>query len=253
MKPLVKIEKLNKFFGDIHVLNNVSLNIDKGEVVCLIGPSGSGKTTLARCINFLEIYDSGRIFIENELIGYSEINEKLKIKNEKEISKQREKIGMVFQKFNLFPHLNSIENIIIGPIKVLLANKLDSEKKAKKILDRVGLEDKYYSYPAQLSGGQQQRVAIARALAMEPILMLFDEPTSALDPENVGEVLDVIKELAYQGMTMLIVTHEMGFAKELADKVVMMDESKIIEIGTAKKIFDNPENQRTKSFLQKVL
>ena len=253
MSPLVKIENLCKSFGNSNVLKDISLEIKKGEVVCIIGPSGSGKTTLARCINFLEACDSGKITVGNDIIGFKELNGKIMPLNETKTSKQRRNIGMVFQKFNLFSHLNALENITIGPTKVLGTNAKESVDEAKDLLKRVGLEEKCYSYPSQLSGGQQQRVAIARALAMKPILMLFDEPTSALDPETVGEVLEVMKELASGGMTMIIVTHEMGFAKEVADKVVMMDHGQIVEIGSAEKIFNNANNPRTKAFLEMML
>ena len=253
MDEIIKIENLYKSFGEIEVLNNISLSINKGEVVCVIGPSGSGKTTLVRCINFLEKIDEGKIYVDGDLIGYNEINGRLILQNENKISKQRRNIGMVFQKFNLFPHLTALENITIGPVRVLGRNNNDVIKEAENLLERVGLSEKSNSYPSQLSGGQQQRVAIARALAMKPILMLFDEPTSALDPETVGEVLDVMKELANGGMTMIIVTHEMGFAKEVADRVVMMDEGKIIEVSSTEKIFSNAENPRTKSFLEVIL
>ena len=253
MDEIIKIENLYKSFGDLEVLNNISLSINKGEVVCVIGPSGSGKTTLVRCINFLEKIDEGKIYVDGDLIGYNEINGRLVLQNENKISKQRRNIGMVFQKFNLFPHLTALENITIGPVRVLGRNNNDVIKEAENLLERVGLSEKSNSYPSQLSGGQQQRVAIARALAMKPILMLFDEPTSALDPETVGEVLDVMKELANGGMTMIIVTHEMGFAKEVADRVVMMDEGKIIEVSSTEKIFNNAESPRTKSFLEVIL
>ena len=253
MDEIIKIENLYKSFGELEVLNNISLSINKGEVVCVIGPSGSGKTTLVRCINFLEKIDEGKIYVDGDLIGYNEINGRLVLQNENKISKQRRNIGMVFQKFNLFPHLTALENITIGPVRVLGRNNNDVIKEAENLLERVGLSEKSNSYPSQLSGGQQQRVAIARALALKPILMLFDEPTSALDPETVGEVLDVMKELANGGMTMIIVTHEMGFAKEVADRVVMMDEGKIIEVSSTEKIFNNAENPRTKSFLEVIL
>ncbi len=253
MNEIIKIENLYKSFGDLEVLSDISLSINKGEVVCVIGPSGSGKTTLVRCINFLEKIDHGKIYVDGDLIGYSEINGKLVLQNENKISKQRRNIGMVFQKFNLFPHLTALENITIGPVKVLGRNNTEVTKEAENLLERVGLSEKSSSYPSQLSGGQQQRVAIARALAMKPILMLFDEPTSALDPETVGEVLDVMKELANGGMTMIIVTHEMGFAKEVADRVVMMDEGKIVEVASTQNIFNNAQNPRTKSFLEVIL
>ena len=253
MKTILKIENLYKSFADTLVLQDISFEVSKGEVLCLIGPSGSGKTTLVRCINFLESRDSGNIYLEDKLLGYDQKNGKLIKQNEYKISKDRSEIGMVFQKFNLFPHLTAIENISIGPKKVLGKNSQIAEEEATKLLERVKLGDKRLSYPSQLSGGQQQRVAIARALAMKPKLMLFDEPTSALDPETVGEVLEVIKELTNSGITMIIVTHEMGFAREVADRIIMMDEGKIVEIGSADEIFNKSKNPRTRSFLEVVL
>ena len=253
MVNIVKIESLYKSFGDLEVLKDISLEIEKGEVVCVIGPSGSGKTTLVRCINFLEQSNSGKIFVNGNLIGFKEANGQLKLQSESQISKQRQNIGMVFQKFNLFSHLTALENIIVGPTKVLGVDPKKAFKEAETLLNRVGLLEKINSYPVQLSGGQQQRIAIARALAMKPVLMLFDEPTSALDPETVGEVLDVMKELAKGGMTMIVVTHEMGFAKEVADRVVMMDEGNIVEFGPTTQIFESPKNKRTKTFLEVML
>ena len=253
MAGLLKVKNLSKSFGDLEVLTDISLEVAKGEVVCVIGPSGSGKTTLVRCINFLEDYNCGQVFVDGNMIGFTEKHGKLRLKSEASISLQRQNIGMVFQRFNLFSHLTALENITVGPIKVLGKDPKTAFKEAQTLLERVGLIEKINMYPSQLSGGQQQRVAIARALAMNPILMLFDEPTSALDPETVGEVLDVMKELAKGGMTMVVVTHEMGFAKEVADRVIMMDEGKIIEIGSSDQIFNNPHERRTKTFLEVML
>ena len=253
MSKLLTVKNLSKSYGDLEVLKDVSFEIERGEVVCVIGPSGSGKTTLVRCINFLEQFDYGQIFVDGNMIGFTEKNGELKLKNEAKISIQRQNIGMVFQRFNLFSHLTALENITVGPVKVLGKDSKIAFKEAQTLLQRVGLIEKINMYPSQLSGGQQQRVAIARALAMNPILMLFDEPTSALDPETVGEVLDVMKELAKGGMTMVVVTHEMGFAREVADKVIMMDEGQIIEIGSSDQIFSNPNKKRTKAFLEVML
>jgi polar amino acid transport system ATP-binding protein len=235
------------------VLRGVSLDVGRGETVCIIGPSGSGKSTFLRCINHLEKIDSGRIEVNGHLIGYRQSNGKLVEDSERNIARQRTQIGMVFQRFNLFPHKTALENVIEAPLKVLGHDKAHAVDKAKVLLSRVGLGDKLDTYPGKLSGGQQQRVAIARALAMEPALMLFDEPTSALDPEVTGEVLSVMEELAHQGMTMIVVTHEMGFAKEAADRVVMMDGGVIIEEGTPEHFFVAPTHERTKQFLSKIL
>src|SRR5581483_7957371 len=232
---------VHKRFGRLEVLRGVSLNVAKGETVCIIGPSGSGKTTFIRCINHLEKIDAGRISVNGRLIGYREVNGKLREDTEASIARQRTQIGMVFQRFNLFPHKTALENVTEAPAT------------ARALLERVGLADKCDVYPGKLSGGQQQRVAIARALAMSPALMLFDEPTSALDPEVTGEVLSVMEELAHVGMTMIVVTHEMGFAKIAADRVVMMDEGVIIEEGTPEHFFEAPEHERTKQFLSKIL
>ena len=253
MSGLLKVKNLSKSYGDLEVLKDVSFEIERGEVVCVIGPSGSGKTTLVRCINFLEQFDYGQVFVDGNMIGFTEKNGVLKLKNETKISIQRQNIGMVFQRFNLFSHLTALENITVGPVKVLGKDLKTAFKEAQTLLQRVGLIEKINMYPSQLSGGQQQRVAIARALAMNPILMLFDEPTSALDPETVGEVLDVMKELAKGGMTMVVVTHEMGFATEVSDKVIMMDEGQIIETGSSDQIFNNPSKKRTKAFLEVML
>jgi len=250
---MIKMEKVSKSFGSLEVLKGINFEVSKGEVVCIIGPSGSGKSTLLRCLNHLERITSGRIFIEGELI-----DERIDGKNQLKISQNKvselcTKLGMVFQRFNLFPHMTVLENIIEAPVTVKKVPKQEAEKIAVQLLKKVGLEEKKDEYPSRLSGGQQQRVAIARALAMQPKIMLFDEPTSALDPELVGEVLEVMKELAREGMTMLVVTHEMGFAREVADSVVYMDQGYIIEESTPDEIFTNPKNERTRSFLQKVL
>ncbi len=244
---------VHKSFGKLEVLKGVSLAVTKGETVCIIGPSGSGKTTFIRCINHLEKIDSGRIEVNGQLIGYRQRNGKLVEDSERNIARQRTQIGMVFQRFNLFPHKTALENVIEAPLRVLGLPKEHAIDKAKVLLSRVGLGDKLDTYPGKLSGGQQQRVAIARALAMEPALILFDEPTSALDPEVTGEVLAVMEELAHAGMTMIVVTHEMGFAREAADRVVMMDDGLIIEEGTPEHFFVAPEHERTKQFLSKIL
>lgn len=238
---MIEIKGLTKSFGDNKVLNGIDEVINDGEVVCVIGPSGSGKSTFLRCINMLEEPTSGTISIDGRVITIDRINE------------VRANMGMVFQNFNLFPHMNVLENISIAPIKVLGMKRAEAEKRAKELLKQVGLEEKVAAFPSSLSGGQKQRVAIARALAMEPKIMLFDEPTSALDPEMVGEVLDVMKKLVYSGMTMVIVTHEMGFAKEVADRVLFMDEGMIVEQGSPAELFGNPKEKRTQGFLSKVL
>jgi len=240
---VIKTINLNKHFGQLHVLKGIDTHIKKGEVVVVIGPSGSGKSTFLRCLNLLEQPTGGEIIFE----GVSITDPK------NDVNRQRQKMGMVFQQFNLFPHMNVTDNVTLGPVKVKKIPKDEAEALAKKLLERVGLPDKAEAYPKQLSGGQKQRVAIARALAMEPDVMLFDEPTSALDPEMVGEVLDVMKDLASKGMTMVIVSHEMGFAKEVADRILFMDDGIIEEEGRPKEIFDNPKSPRTKDFLGKVL
>jgi len=245
---MIKIKGVYKNFGPLCVLKNINFTVDPGEVVVIIGPSGSGKSTLLRCINCLERLTNGEIYVNGQLIGAV----KGKI-SEKQITKMRSKIGMVFQRFNLFPQMTVLGNVMEAPIHVKKMPKNEAEQKARDLLQKVGLSDKADSYPSKLSGGQQQRVAIARALAMEPEIMLFDEPTSALDPELVGEVLNVMKDLAKEGMTMVVVTHEMGFAREMADRVVFMDEGQIIEIGTPEEIFTNPKQERTKAFLSKIL
>nr|WP_016992286.1 amino acid ABC transporter ATP-binding protein [Lysinibacillus boronitolerans] len=238
-KEMIKISQLNKSFGDLHVLKNIDMTVYESDVVCLIGSSGSGKSTLLRCLNFLERKDSGNIIIEG-----NEVNPRTD-----DLNKIREKVGMVFQNFNLFPHKTVLENIIEAPVMVKGVNKEKAIIKAKQLLKKVGLEDKSDVYPSKLSGGQKQRVAIARALAMEPDIMLFDEPTSALDPELVGEVLTTMKDLAEEGMTMVVVTHEMGFAKEVADWIVYMHDGKIIERGTPEQFFNQPKEERTREFL----
>jgi polar amino acid transport system ATP-binding protein len=244
---------VHKRFGRLWVLKGVSLEVTKGETVCIIGPSGSGKTTFIRCINHLEKIDGGQIEVNGRFIGYRRRNGELVEDSERNIARQRTKIGMVFQRFNLFPHKTALENVTEAPIHVLGLPKKDAIDKAKVLLTRVGLADKFDTYPGKLSGGQQQRVAIARALAMEPALMLFDEPTSALDPEVTGEVLSVMEELALAGTTMIVVTHEMGFARRAADRVMMMDDGLIIEEGTPEHFFLSPEHERTKQFLSKIL
>ena len=240
---MIKIENLHKRFGKLEVLNGIDINVEKGEIIAIIGPSGSGKSTFLRCINRLEEPTDGKIFIDGENILSKETN----------INKIREKVGMVFQHFNLFPHKNVIKNITLAPIKIKNYSLELAEKKADNLLNKVGLLDKKYSYPNQLSGGQKQRIAIARALAMEPEIMLFDEPTSALDPEMIKEVLDVMIELAREGMTMLIVTHEMGFAKNVATRILFMNDGKILEDEKPEEFFNNPKHSRTKEFLYKVL
>lgn len=248
--PLVSVQDVRKFFGSWEVLRGISFDVSRGEVVCLIGPSGSGKTTVVRCINHLEKIHSGRISVDGELIGYREHKGRLVEDSEKRIAAQRQKIGMVFQRFNLFPHLTALDNITIAPIRVQGRDQKVVEAEARELLARVKLSEKADNYPSQLSGGQQQRVAIARALAMKPAVMLFDEPTSALDPETVGEVLEVMKELAEVGTTMIVVTHEMGFAREVADRIIMMDQGAVVEVGTAEQIFTSPQQERTRLFLK---
>ena len=250
---VVEATDVHKYFGRLHVLKGVSMRVRRREVVVVIGPSGSGKTTFIRCVNHLEKIQAGRIFVNGRLIGYREVNGKVVEDREKNIARQRQEIGMVFQRFNLFPHKTALENITEAPIQVRGVPRQEANQMGRALLTRVGLAAKADAYPAQLSGGQQQRVAIVRALAMKPALMLFDEPTSALDPEMIGEVLDVMKELAREGMTMIVVTHEMGFAREVADRVVMMDDGQIIEEGTPEECFGTPKQNRTKAFLSKIL
>jgi polar amino acid transport system ATP-binding protein len=252
-RPLVAIRSVSKNFGEFQALKQVSLDVWSGEVLCLIGASGSGKTTLLRCINQLTLVDSGGIWLDGELLGLREEGERLHRLTPQQIARQRLKTGMVFQRFNLFPHKTALENITEGPVQVQGRKREDARAEAMELLRRVGLAAKADAYPAQLSGGQQQRVAIARALAMKPMLMLFDEPTSALDPELVGEVLSVMKELARSGMTMMVVTHELGFAREVADKVVYMDHGAIVESGPAADVLGAPREARTQSFLAAVI
>jgi polar amino acid transport system ATP-binding protein len=251
--PLVEIRGVRKTYGNHEVLRSVSLDVMAGDVTILLGPSGSGKSTLLRCINHLESIDGGRIIVDGDLIGYRQHGSKIYEMHPREIAKQRKHIGMVFQRFNLFPHMSALGNIIEAPSFVAGMSKQDAIKRGKDLLGRVGLQDFANHYPTQLSGGQQQRVAIARALAMDPKLMLFDEPTSALDPELVGDVLDVMRTLANQGMTMIVVTHEIGFAKSVADQVVFMDGGVVVETGTPEEVFNNPQRNRTKNFLESVL
>ncbi|WP_433504988.1 amino acid ABC transporter ATP-binding protein [Pseudonocardia halophobica] len=253
MTPMVEALGIHKSFGPTQVLRGVDLVVQPGEVSCVIGPSGSGKSTLLRCINHLERIDSGRLRVDGHLVGYRERGGKLYEMRESEVAHQRRDIGMVFQRFNLFPHKTAIENVMEAPVIVRRQDKAAAKARAVELLDRVGLADRRDNYPSQLSGGQQQRVAIARALAMSPRLMLFDEPTSALDPELVGEVLDVMRGLAREGMTMVVVTHEMGFAREVGDALVFMDEGVIVEQGAPREVLGNPQHERTKAFLSKVL
>ncbi len=253
MSPMVKAQQVCKNFGALQVLKGITLEVDKGQVLCMVGPSGSGKSTFLRCINHLEQVNAGRLYVDDELVGYEEKNGKLYELHPKRAAQQRRDIGMVFQHFNLFPHRTALDNIVEAPTQVKGIKKKDATARAKELLDRVGLADKADAYPAQLSGGQQQRVAIARALAMDPKLMLFDEPTSALDPELVGEVLGVMKELARDGMTMVVVTHEMGFAREVADQLVFMDGGVVVESGDPRSVLSNPQHERTQAFLSKLL
>jgi len=249
---IVKAEKVNKHFGSLHVLRDIDLEVRRNEVVVIIGPSGSGKSTFLRCINHLEKINSGHIYVNGHMIGYHDRNGRLVEDSERNIARQRAEIGMVFQRFNLFPHLTTLENIMEAPIRVRKIAASQARADAERLLARVGLADKRDQYPNQLSGGQQQRVAIARALAMKPSLMLFDEPTSALDPEMIGEVLDVMKELA-QEMTMIVVSHEMGFARAAANRVVFVDEGQIVEQETPEEFFRNPREERTRKFLSQIL
>ncbi|MER3452354.1 MAG: ectoine/hydroxyectoine ABC transporter ATP-binding protein EhuA [Acidimicrobiia bacterium] len=251
--PVLRAEGVRKRFGRLEVLRGIDLEVARREVCVVIGPSGSGKSTLLRCINHLEKIDAGRIWVCGELVGYREAGGRLYELREREVAQRRARIGMVFQRFNLFPHRTALENVIEAPVHVKGVPKPVALARARELLDRVGLADKADAYPAQLSGGQQQRVAIARALAMDPELMLFDEPTSALDPELVGEVLDVMKHLASEGMTMVVVTHEMGFAREVGDTCVFMDAGVVVESGPPKEILANPRHERTRAFLSKVL
>ncbi len=240
---VIAMNDMNKWYGDFHVLKDINLSINKGEVVVVIGPSGSGKSTLIRCVNRLEEYQEGELFVNNVLL-----TDDIKV-----INQVRKETGMVFQQFNLFPHITVLDNVTLAPINVRKVRRSEAEKKGMELLDRVGIAEQAHKFPGQLSGGQQQRVAIARGLAMEPEILLFDEPTSALDPEMVGEVLDVMKELARSGITMIVVTHEMGFAREVADRVIFMDEGQIVEVGDPEHFFTNPQEDRTQDFLSKIL
>jgi polar amino acid transport system ATP-binding protein len=251
--PMVKAEQVHKWFGRTEVLKGIDLEVDRREVVCMIGPSGSGKSTFLRCINHLEKINSGRLSVNGELVGYRERAGKLYEMRESEVARQRREIGMVFQHFNLFPHMTALDNVMEAPIRVKGLDRAAVQTRAEALLERVGLADKGKAYPSQLSGGQQQRVAIARALCMDPQLMLFDEPTSALDPELVGEVLDAMRKLAEDGMTMIVVTHEMGFAREVGDRLVFLDGGVIVESGPPREVLANPQHERTRSFLSKVL
>jgi len=251
--PVVKAEQVHKWFGRTEVLKGIDLQVGRGEVMCIVGPSGSGKSTFLRCINHLEKIDSGRLSVDGELVGYRERAGKLYEMRESEVARQRRGIGMVFQQFNLFPHMTAMENLMEAPLRVQRQDKAQVRARAQTLLDRVGLGERGDAYPSQLSGGQQQRVAIARALCMEPKLMLFDEPTSALDPELVGEVLEVMRRLAEDGMTMIVVTHEMGFAREVGDSFVFIDGGVVVESGTPRDVLAHPQHERTRAFLSKVL
>ncbi|MGZ8770437.1 MAG: amino acid ABC transporter ATP-binding protein [Aeromicrobium sp.] len=251
--PMVLAESVYKRFGRFEVLKGIDLEVPAGEVMCIIGPSGSGKSTFLFCINHLEKINAGRLSVDGELVGYRERKGRLYELRDREVAAKRQEIGMVFQHFNLFPHMTALGNVIEAPVRVSGKPKAEADKLGRDLLDRVGLGDKMNAYPSQLSGGQQQRVAIARALAMQPKLMLFDEPTSALDPELVGEVLDVMRELASSGMTMVVVTHEMGFAREVGDSLVFMDQGVVMESGRPREILANPQHERTRLFLSKVL
>ena len=251
--PMVRAESVHKNFGRNEVLRGIDIEVAPREVMCIIGPSGSGKSTFLRCINHLEKIDAGRLWVDGELVGYRERGGRLHELPDREVCRKRSEIGMVFQGFNLFPHMTALENVIEAPVKVKKEAVSAATERGRALLDRVGLGDKLHAHPRQLSGGQQQRVAIARALAMEPKLMLFDEPTSALDPELVGDVLNVMRDLAHEGMTMIVVTHEMGFAREVGDSLVFMDSGMIVEAGNPRDVIGNPQQERTKEFLSKVL
>jgi len=252
-QPIVEVENVHKYFGSLHVLKGVGMTVQRGEVIVLIGPSGSGKSTLLRCVNHLEKIDQGWIRVNGHLVGYREVGGRPVELREREVAKQRRDVGMVFQQFNLFPHLTALENITAGPVHVLQRKREEAEDHARQLLEMVGLPNKADAYPGQLSGGQQQRIAIARALAMRPALMLFDEPTSALDPEMITEVLDVMLKLSEQGMTMIVVTHEMGFAKAAADRIIFLDEGRLVEEAAADRFFSDPQHERTRQFLGKIL
>ncbi len=250
---MVDVQGVHKRFGRLEVLRGIDLEVRRGEVMVILGPSGSGKSTLLRCINHLEKIDAGRISVDGNLVGYRQVGDRIYELKEKEVAERRAEVGMVFQRFNLFPHMTALGNIIEAPCRVRGTPRAEATKRAQALLERVGLSEKAGAYPSQLSGGQQQRVAIARALAMDPKLMLFDEPTSALDPELVGDVLDVMRALSGEGMTMMVVTHEMGFAREVADQVVFMDGGVIVERGEPAEVIGAPREERTKAFLSKVL
>ena len=251
--PMVLAEHVRKRFGHLEVLKGISLSVDPGQVMVLLGPSGSGKSTFLRCINHLEKIDGGRLSVDGELVGYRQSGDTLYELKEREVARKRAEIGMLFQRFNLFANMTALSNVTAAPMHVRGLKREAAERRGRELLERVGLSDKADAYPSQLSGGQQQRVAIARALAMDPKLMLFDEPTSALDPELVGEVLEVMKGLARDGMTMIVVTHEMGFAREVGDTVVFMDDGAVVETGAPAEVFANPRHDRTKAFLSKIL
>jgi polar amino acid transport system ATP-binding protein len=253
MTPMVRAEAVCKSFGRVDVLKGIDLEVQPGEVMCVIGPSGSGKSTFLRCINHLEKIDAGRLWVDGELVGYRQKGDRLYELRDREVARKRREIGMVFQRFNLFPHMTAAENVMEAPLQVRREPRAEVRERALSLLDQVGLADKADAYPNQLSGGQQQRVAIARALAMRPKLMLFDEPTSALDPELVGDVLEVMRRLAEDGMTMVVVTHEMGFAREVGDSLVFMDGGVVVEKGHPRDVITNPRHERTQSFLAKVL
>lgn len=253
MNPMVHAQGVRKRFGKLEVLKGIDLTVDAGQVCCLLGPSGSGKSTFLRCINHLETVDGGKLSVDGQLVGYRRHGNRLHELREREIATRRRDIGMVFQRFNLFPHLTALQNVIEAPVRVAGVSRDQALEEGTRLLERVGLADRAGHYPAQLSGGQQQRVAIARALAMKPKLMLFDEPTSALDPELVGEVLDVMRQLAADGMTMIVVTHEIGFAREVGDTAVFMDEGTVVEAGDPQQVLVAPEQARTRGFLSKVL
>ncbi len=250
---MVRAEAVHKRYGLLEVLKGITLEVAPSEVMCLLGPSGSGKSTFLRCVNHLEKINSGRLYVDGELVGYEERGGRLHELHEREVCRRRTEIGMVFQRFNLFPHMTAFENVAAAPMLVKKEPRTEVLRRAQTLLERVGLSTKVDAYPNQLSGGQQQRVAIARALAMQPKLMLFDEPTSALDPELVGEVLDVMRALAEEGMTMIVVTHEIGFAREVGDSLVFMDEGVVVEQGVPRDVIANPQHERTRAFLSKVL
>ncbi|SCG34014.1 amino acid ABC transporter ATP-binding protein [Micromonospora humi] len=253
MTAMVRAEQVTKRFGAVEVLKGIDLTVAAGEVACLLGPSGSGKSTFLRCVNHLERIDGGQLAVDGELVGYRRQGDRLHELKAREVAVRRRDIGMVFQRFNLFPHLTALGNVTEAPVRVLRTPRERAREEALRLLERVGLADRAHNYPSQLSGGQQQRVAIARALAMRPKLMLFDEPTSALDPELVGEVLDVMKGLAADGMTMVVVTHEMGFAREVADQVAFLDDGVVVETGPPDEVLGRPRHERTRAFLDKVL